>query len=215
MISVCIPVKNRAKQLKRCVKRLESLKGDIEIVVADFRSDDTDYGTWFKHKLVVLDDDFFSIGRGKNAAAEAASGDILFFLDADCIVPQHLIDRINEIVPAGGVYAPIMNMQAEKGGTRGEWAIHSFGQVAVRRDMYEAGENWPEWNSYGGEDNIFYGQFKLIATREKVEGFVHQWHPHELRTKHYRDGEYTDLNKIKPLYKARKDIGKTIIGGTK
>lgn len=199
MISVCIPVKNRVEQLRKCVAALERTNRNIEIVVADFDSDDTDY-KWFKHKLVRIDDEHFSVGRGKNVAAENASGDILFFLDADLLVERSVIDRIQEVCGidednVDHVYAPIMRMQNEDG-SLGDWAIHSFGQIAITRRRFKAFDPWPEWKSYGGEDNVFNAQHRHVTIREKVDGFVHQWHPHELREKYGATEAYVDLKKF-------------------
>lgn len=201
MISVCIPVKNRVENLKRCVASLEAAGVD-EIVVADFRSTDTNYD-WYKHKLVVLDDEFFSVGRGKNAAADAASGDIVFFLDADVTVTKQVIDMAVDTVADGQVFAPVMRMQNEDGGL-GDWAVHSFGQVALLKSDFESGERWQPWTSYGGEDNLFIAQYQHRLVRPMIDGFVHRWHAHELREKHSESSAYTDLNEFKKGYRGMK-----------
>lgn len=192
-ISVCIPVKNRNYNLKSCVESLDALKGDIEIVVADNMSTDTNFD-WFKadnHKLVHEAGDW-SIGRFKNLAAENATGDILFFLDADIVVPQEVIDKILKLVPLGYAYSPIMFMEAENG-IDGEWGISSFGQIAVTKEQWEKNK-WPEWTSYGGDDNIFYEPYKDGgAIRDQPFGFNHKWHPNEERTKYYKDEAGTHL----------------------
>lgn len=211
MISVCITVKNRAPQLMRCIESLEKLDNVGEIIVSDFNSDDTDFA-WFKHKLVKIDDEFFSVGRGKNVAADNAAGDILLFIDADLLVPQVVIDRAIEYVEKGLIYAPIMHMQNEDG-SLAEWAIHSFGQVAVSKEEFDSGKRWEEWKSYGGEDNLFvyqYGKYRIV--RSKPRHFIHQWHPHELREKYGEAKAYTDLNKFRKGWDIRKKLGKSIIG---
>jgi glycosyltransferase involved in cell wall biosynthesis len=187
-LSVCIPVLNRVDNLKHCVEVLDKLHGIDEIVVADNMSTDTDYA-WFKkpnHKLVQWSGDW-SIGRAKNVAAQASEGDILFFLDADLVVPQEIIDKIRTFVPMGYVYSPIMFMENEQGAPYGEWAISSFGQIAVTREQWE-NRPWPEWTSYGGDDNYFFHPYKYGKyIRDQVFDFNHQWHNNEERTKNYKD----------------------------
>lgn len=201
MISACIPVKNRAENLKRCVASLEAA-GIEEIVVADFHSTDTDF-EWFNGKLVTVDDEHFSVGRGKNVAAEHATGDIIFFIDADLVVPESIVGHINAAIERGKVFAPIMQMQNEDG-TLGEWAVHSYGQVALKADEYRSGEKWQPWTSYGGEDNLFIAQYQHKMVRDMIIGFMHQWHAHELREANGESPAYTDLKKFDKEYKPMK-----------
>lgn len=193
-LSVCITVKNRVELLKRCIDSLELIEGVDEIVVSDWNSTDTDF-SWYTHKLVKIDEGHFSVGHGKNVAAAAATGDILFFLDADLVVPQRVVDRIKEWVEKGRVFAPIMHMQNEDG-SLGQWAVHSFGQVALSRKEFESGEKWQPWKSYGGEDNLFIAQYKHKLVRSRIRGFIHQWHPHELREKYGEHEAYRDLKQF-------------------
>jgi FkbM family methyltransferase len=208
MISVCIPVKNRADNLKRCVESLDAAGVD-EIVVADFRSDDTDF-KWFNHstqkaihKLVTVEDEYFSVGAGKNAAAAAASGDVLFFLDADLTVTKEVINFITDAVADGDVVAPIMQMQNEDG-SLGDWAVHSFGQVALLKKDFDSGEKWQPWTSYGGEDNLFIAQYQHRLLRPRMAGFIHHWHAHELREANGESPAYTDLKKFDKEYQPMK-----------
>ena len=193
MITACITVKDRAENLKKCVASLEAAGVD-EIVVSDFCSRDTDF-EWFKHKLVKIEGEHFSVGRGKNVAAEHASGDVLFFVDADLIVPKAVIDFITDAVADGDVVAPVMRMQNEDG-SMGDWAVHSFGQVALLKKDFDSGEKWQPWTSYGGEDNLFIAQYQHRLLRPRIAGFVHQWHDHALREKHGETPAYTDLRKF-------------------
>jgi len=195
-LSVCIPLKNRINNLLRCIESLEKLEGVDEIVIGDFHSTDTDF-KWIKQvktpvKVVEIDGDF-SIGRAKNEAAKNASGDILFFLDADLVVPQDVIDKIHTFVPMGYVYSPIMFMQSKEGGANGEWGISSFGQIAVTKEQWE-NHKWPDWTSYGGDDNYFFHPYKNGKyIRDQVFGFNHLWHDNEERTKNYKDEAGTHL----------------------
>jgi glycosyltransferase involved in cell wall biosynthesis len=191
MISICIPVKNRAENLIRCIESIQKLNGDIEIVIGDNDSTDIDYNNLpltSPHSVVIESySGDWSIGRAKNVAAERAKGDILFFLDADLIMVQEVIDKIAKLVPAGWVYAPIMWSQNEDRQT-GDWITSSYGQVAVTKEQWQ-NHQWLEFKSYGVEDNLFVGPYteKQILLRDMPAGFVHLWHPHEERLKYYKN----------------------------
>lgn len=187
-ISICIPVKNRAENLIRCIESIQKLQGDIEIVIGDNESTDIQSLPDKPHPVIVETwQGDWSIGRAKNVAAERATGDILFFLDADLIMVQEVIDKIEKLVPAGWVYAPIMWSQNEDRQT-GDWITSSYGQVAVTKEQWQ-NNKWLEFKSYGVEDNLFVGPYteKQILLRDMPAGFVHLWHPHEERLKYYKN----------------------------
>lgn len=189
-ISICIPVKNRAENLLRCIESIQKLQGDIEIVIGDNNSTDIDYSTVIGNPHPVVVENYigdWSIGRAKNVSAERATGDILFFLDADLIMVQEVIDKIIKLVPTGWVYAPIMWSQNEDRLT-GDWITSSYGQVAVTKEQWQ-NHKWLEFKSYGVEDNLFVGPYteKQILIRDMPAGFVHLWHPHEERLKYYKN----------------------------
>lgn len=195
MLSVCIPVKNRIDNLKACLEALSTLQGIDEVVIADFNSTDTDYQFLKELKLnvkVVTVDGDWSIGKGKNAAAENASGDILFFLDADLLTPQRLIDKLLKLVPLGFVYCPIMWIEQGEDTDPSHWAVHGRGQIAVTREQWQ-NHKWVEWYSYGGDDNMFFEPYKETAIVDLVDGFIHKWHHNNERNKHYINAQYADL----------------------
>lgn len=198
MISICIPLKNRAENLIRCLDSMRGIKGDFEVVIGDNYSDDINWEALahaYEFEITVARwEGDWSIGKAKNVAAESAKGDILFFLDADVVVVQEVIDKIVRLVPEGWVYAPIMWMENEDRKT-GDWGVHSFGQVAVTKQQWED-HKWVEWKSYGGDDNMFVEPYKLNHTmiRDTPDSFIHHWHPHEERTKNYKNNAGYDLD---------------------
>lgn len=200
MLSVCIPLKNRAPHLLKCLEALNTLEGIDEVVIGDFHSADIDFSKLhYKFPLIVAqNEDPFSVGKGKNSAAEVSKGDILFFLDADCITPQHVIDKILYFVPKGWVYCPIMWLEAspyahEAGKHPAGWGTASHGQIAVTREQWEK-HKWVEWSSYGGDDDLFFEVYKDIAITDLAMDFVHQWHNMRDRTKFHAKPAGTDLD---------------------
>lgn len=193
MLSVCIPLKNRIDNLLQCVYALDKLTGIDEIVIGDFHSTDTNFD-WVKQlktptKVIDIDGEF-SIGRAKNVAAENSHGDILFFLDADVITPQSVIDKILKLVPQDFVYCPIMWFEDDKEGDR--WAVSSHGQIALSRTKWE-NHKWQEWLSYGGEDDLFFEPYIKYAIVDLAQGFIHKWHSNVVRTENYSKPPNSDL----------------------
>ena len=105
-----VPTLNEEKDLKRCLSAL-SLSDKEELIVVDGGSTDAtvSIASEFTDKVITA-----KKGRGTqmNAGAEAASGDVLLFLHADCVLPPEgftIIGKtlwVNE-VSAGGFYIGI------------------------------------------------------------------------------------------------------------
>lgn len=199
MLSICIPLKNRGEHLINCLDALNKLDGIDEVVIGDFHSADIDLSQLhYKFPIVVVqNEDPFSVGAGKNSAAQVAKGDILFFLDADVITPQHVIDKILYFVLRGWVYCPIMWLEAspypeEANEHPAGWGISSHGQIAVTKKQWQ-NHKWREWSSYGGEDDLFFEVYKETAITDLAMDFVHQWHNMRDRTKFHSRPAHADL----------------------
>lgn len=109
--SLCFACKDRSRQLvepgvllelfPRCIDSVvtaTSPSDAFEVVVADFESSDWPLAEWLpsrlgerQHRIVPVSGPF-SRGRGLNAAAAQATGDTLFFLDVDMLVPRAVLD---------------------------------------------------------------------------------------------------------------------------
>jgi mycofactocin glycosyltransferase len=100
MVSIIIPVYNRPKEIETCLASLQNLNypaKDIEIIVVDDASQDhtADVVQRFDVRLITL-----SCNRGqsaaRNAGVAAARGEIIAFLDSDCIAQP---DWLRELIP--------------------------------------------------------------------------------------------------------------------
>jgi GT2 family glycosyltransferase len=96
-ISIVIPVYNSADQLRSCLEHLrDSTFTDFETIVVNDGSTDDSAGVAQEFGATVI-----STGRrsgpayARNLGASKASGDILFFIDADVCVYPHTVARVH------------------------------------------------------------------------------------------------------------------------
>lgn len=108
-ISIIIPALNEERMIGRCLESLAKLATSrdlFEVMVVDNGSRDRtlEIAESFHDRLnlKVLQKTNVRISALRNLGARAAAGDILAFLDADCLAPQDWLDRILELVPADG-----------------------------------------------------------------------------------------------------------------
>ena len=109
-VSVIIPVMDRAAELRRClesVARLQYPKEKLEVVVVDDGSSDDGPGVARSLGARVIS----SGGRGRgpaaarNRGASAARGEILAFLDSDCVASEQWLADLVEGFADPGVAA--------------------------------------------------------------------------------------------------------------
>lgn len=103
-VSVVICTRNRARQLAACLDHLAAVQTSLpwELVILDNGSEDATPGllrTFAKsHAIAVklLSDPARGMGRVRNAAWRASSGDVIAFTDDDCYVATEYIDAIEQ-----------------------------------------------------------------------------------------------------------------------
>lgn len=114
-VSICIPTRNPGPGLERTLRSLtaQTYPSDlIEVIVADDGSDTpivVPDGIGFAVEVVRQERTLeFGAGAARNLAASAASGEVLFFLDADVIPERQVVesyarwfDRCDLAVPLG------------------------------------------------------------------------------------------------------------------
>jgi glycosyltransferase involved in cell wall biosynthesis len=108
-ISIIIPALNEEKMICHCLESLTRLafaRDQFEVLVVDNGSRDSTLAIAesFKDRLnlKVLQQAGVRISALRNLGAGTASGDILAFLDADCLAPADWLDRIFALAPADG-----------------------------------------------------------------------------------------------------------------
>ncbi|MGA2606487.1 MAG: glycosyltransferase family 2 protein [Terriglobia bacterium] len=98
-VSVVIPVYNAASNLQQCLASLSvSTVPPLECIVVDDASTDDSLEIAAQHGAKVLSTGGrLGPARARNIGAEAASGEIVFFLDADvCVSPDTISKIVNE-----------------------------------------------------------------------------------------------------------------------
>jgi glycosyltransferase involved in cell wall biosynthesis len=108
-ISIIIPALNEEKMIGRCLESLTRLtfaRDQFEVLIVDNGSRDRTLAIAesFKDRLnlQVLQQAGVRISALRNLGARGASGNILAFLDADCLAPENWLDRIFTLAPENG-----------------------------------------------------------------------------------------------------------------
>lgn len=114
-ISVIIPNYNGSSTIGRCLEASFSSEYDnFEVIVADDCSTDNSVEIIkeFPCKLISLDK-HSGASKARNTGAENSKGDILFFIDADCLVQRDTLTKVNKAFSitdnaiTGGTYSAI------------------------------------------------------------------------------------------------------------
>ena len=160
MTSIIVPCKNRWNHLKECLRNLNRLQGDFEVIVVDFNCPQKTcdrvnmkyrQNGW---KVVKADvpDDYWNLSESRNYGYKYADGDKLLFIDADTILkPTFLLEtELNEGEFVTGTYKELPN---------GKLYFWCCGCLYVRTEDFEKvlGYN-EELHGWGYEDLDMYGR---------------------------------------------------------
>jgi glycosyltransferase involved in cell wall biosynthesis len=108
-ISVIVPIFNEEKRIAECLKSLrEQTYKDYEIIVVDGHSDDSTVKIAKKYADKVLFDNRKGAGSARNVGAKQARGEILAFIDGDCVADKQWLHMMkknfnNGCIAVGGV----------------------------------------------------------------------------------------------------------------
>jgi glycosyltransferase involved in cell wall biosynthesis len=111
-ISVIIPNHNGGRTMGKCLEALCASRYDnFEVIVVDDCSDDDSVAIIqrFPCRLIALSS-HSGASKARNTGAAAGSGDLLFFIDADCVVEKDTLSLVNRAaqgrqrVFCGGTY---------------------------------------------------------------------------------------------------------------
>ena len=163
--------------LSRCMAGLPDAKGEI-IVVDNNSTDRTASVSTSKGARVAFEEER-GIGKARNRGALEASGELLFFVDADTIVPEKTFIEAYELMSLGKAGAGGSTLRFDQ--THGKaflglllpsfwnWASRTFKLAAgsfifCRKDVFRACSGFPE-KLYAGEEIFFSRKAKAFCRR--------------------------------------------------
>jgi len=196
-----------------CKGRLEHLKttinswidfGPDEIIVVDAQCPD---GTkdWLaanhpEVQCVSLETPSFRVAQSRNAGAESATSDYIFFVDADIVLSKELKKWIEENLKLGSYYSRKRNNAYD--------GIHEQGTVLCHKSDFKKIEGYDTtFSGYGGEDHDFYFKLQRIGAqqvdvpREYINSLSHS---DEMRTEFYEEKNKFKQSIINRSYSAIK-----------
>lgn len=213
LISVIIPVYNGSRTIDECIKHLEKCnyeKEKYEIIVVDNNSTDNTRELIQKHNVRY----YFEPQKGQSAArnlgAQKALGEILAFVDADCLVDEYWLQEVENSFKTQDTSAvvgmleyiesdPCKNLQAtdykmywEKQKIQFNASLNKIcgSNFAIRRTVFE--------ESGGFDTNILFYEDIEFGFRTYFHDFIIRYNQN-LKAKHIF---LNDLNeRIKKMHK--------------
>ena len=191
------PISLDLELLKNCIKSIVFSQIDkvkFEIIIVDFNSTDDPPKEWILSIIpknidskIINKNGNFSRGLGLNIAANTATGNILFFTDADMLFSKELISQVIFIVmKKNKAFFPICYSYLTPFHQEGWVRSEGWGNLAILTTNFN-GLSWWEKNSWGSEDDHMKDQLKKNYHRCEGIKFYHQWHPEgEFKTKFYQ-----------------------------
>lgn len=102
-VSIVVPALDEAERIEGCLRRLRAAFPDCELLVVDGGSTDGTAERAARHARTI------TAGRGRarqmNAGAEVTSGDVLWFVHVDCLVPDTALAELRHALADPAVVA--------------------------------------------------------------------------------------------------------------
>lgn len=194
-------------KMLRSLMKQKKPEDDWVVVIVDYKSTDINMKEMLEYELgdtipwhleTIEDYPHFDRGGGLAKAADIAEtkfkADAVFFCDADLqFLSRDVFDKALTSLQKGQFFYPIFFSFVQCDHTKGFWRDTSFGNFACRIEDYKKTEGWYHNISWGWEDRALADSIpETRKDRERVQGFMHQWHPFqwEFRVKEYPVKEY-------------------------
>ncbi len=172
LISVVIPAYNAADTLERCLAAVQTQEDDqFEIIVVDDGSSDRTGEICAQHGVIHLRNPT-RVGPAisRNRGADASSGSILAFTDADCVPPAdwlHDIRKWLEVAPVVcGTYHPAPWQNALGRFANLDWHLYWFRFIPAETDSFSMGNVAFRREVFFDRERLEEHFFKRIAAAE-------------------------------------------------
>lgn len=155
-VSIVVPALNEATRIQPCLRRLRSDFPRCELVVVDGGSTDGTVELAARYAPVIRS----AAGRRStqmNAGAAVTTGDILWYIHADCQVPADALDLLRQAVLHPGVVGGGLHLRFDQRSLALDYLAASsnlrarrlnwiFGDQAmfIRRDVFDSVGGFPE-----------------------------------------------------------------------
>lgn len=190
-ISVIIPAYDEEKCLGETLESIQRAKDFLlekaavptQVIVVDNDSVDSTAEIALSFRAKVVKEPKHNVARVRNAGASSALGNVLVFIDADTIVPEELLWRINEVMAnpscfGGAVdtdYRPakaLVSVYLQLWRVVGKLAGMAQGATQFsRREVYASLRGYDE-SLYMGEDVDFFWRMKQFAKRDNASVYL-------------------------------------------
>ncbi len=185
-VSVIIPAHNEEKYI---APTLHSVRGQIypgpqpEVIVAlNGCTDNTRAVAATVEGVTIVESEKSGISFGRNLGAKAATGQILFFIDADTMLtPDTIMRQVMEIVDDPMALA-VLGGKADRGGVVVRWAFHVANLVCrlkkVSPPAPSTGVHRTLFDKIGGfDENLPQGTVTDFILRARALGAQVKWTP--------------------------------------
>jgi glycosyltransferase involved in cell wall biosynthesis len=103
--SVLIPARNEEKLLPQCLEAIQAAStefpNEVEVIVALNRCTDRTEKIAQQHGAIIVRDDGRNLARIRNAAAKAATGEVMVTIDADSRMTANMLAEIDRLLRSG------------------------------------------------------------------------------------------------------------------
>lgn len=188
-VSIIIPVFNGGNNFKSCIKSIQQLRPSPyeTIIIDDGSTDDSPKTALLPDALVVCLQKNSGPAIARNIGAARAKGDILFFIDADVLVPSNAIEQITKAFTAHPEMSAVIGSYDDSPGKNNflsqyknlfhhfihqnseEVASTFWGACgAIKRDVFTASNGFNENYTKASIEDIELGS-RLVLAGEKIK----------------------------------------------
>lgn len=184
-VSVIVPAKNEAKHISKClmsIKNQDYPKDRYDITVIDNKSTDNTFEIAKNMGVAVLSTSAKKIGQVRNYGVENTSGDIVCFIDGDCIAKPDWLSSVSKLLDCKGNVAAVGgDAYVRDNATKFEryWFFVKTRRTDVMSSLNGASMSFFRSIFYevgGFREDINAGEDSYLSNEIKLSGYTLIWH---------------------------------------